>query len=72
MLVISSELLSALVIQGLNHRMSFMFISIHRHLNTSLFSCFFAKKLQTLDFQDIAVGAAYQFSGVCEAALSLP
>lgn len=42
MLVISSELLSALVIQRLNQRMSFMFISnhIHLHLNRSLFHCF--------------------------------
>lgn len=37
MLVISSELLSALVIQRLNPRMSFMFISNHRHLFALLF-----------------------------------
>lgn len=65
MLVISSELLS--VIQRLNHRMSFMFISNHRQLKRFFF-CYFCQKLQSLDNQDIAVGAAYQFSGFCEAA----
>lgn len=66
MLVISSELLS--VIQRLNRRMSFMFISNHRQLKGFFLLLFLPKKLQSLDNQDIAVGAAYQFSGFCEAA----
>lgn len=71
MLVISSDLPSAHVIQRFNRRMRFVFSSNHFHLNPCSLIAFLAKikSRQNWIFQDRAVGAACQLCGFLRSSL---